>query len=178
MAISFDEKKGESGAKIKFTPTKVFWALVEVLVILLLIFGGIKIYQSSIQKNTLSLKGEIESLNAKKDSTIEGEMKSVIESFEKIEPLLNSHIRASKVFTILENDTYADAQISNFSFDANEATLTLSITSPNAQALAMQTSLFKLDPNVKEVEIGGFSFSKEGMNFQLKVTLDPKAIKY
>jgi len=177
MAISFTGTK-ETGNKIKFKPDKIFWALLEVLVVLLLVFGGIKIYQSSLQKEISNLENEIAALDAKRDSNLENEMKSTIANFEKIEPLLNSHIKASKVFTILENDTYADAQISNFNFDAKEATLTLSVTSPTAQALAMQTSLFRADSNVKAVEIGGFSFSEEGINFQLKVTLDPNAIKY
>lgn len=178
MAISFNEDTAAAKTKVKFKPDKVFWALLEVLVILLLIFGGLKIYQSSIQKEVSGVEEKIAALDSKKDSALESEMKSTIESFKKIEPLLSSHVRASKVFTILENDTYADAQISNFNFDAKTTTMTLSVTSPSAQALAMQTTLFRSDPNVKTVEVGGFSFSEQGINFQLKITLDPNVIKY
>jgi len=178
MAISFNENTEATAKRVEFTPNNLFWVLVEVVVVLLLIFGGIKIYQSSLQKEISNLENEITALDAKRDSNLENEMKSTIASFEKIEPLLNSHIKASKIFTILENDTYADAQISNFNFNAKESTLILSVNSPTAQALAMQTSLFRADSNVKAVEVGGFSFSDEGINFQLKVTLDPNAIKY
>jgi hypothetical protein len=175
MAISVEKKET---TEIKFKDDKVFWILVGIVLLLLLVFGGLKIYTLSLEKQVSKVEEEIKALDAKRDSTLEKEMQSNIATFEKIEPLLASHIRAKNIFDLLEKDTYADAQLSNFSFNAREETLTLSVTSPTAVALAMQVSIFKSDPKVKKVEIGGLSFSEKGINFQLKITLDPSVIKY
>jgi hypothetical protein len=177
MAISFLETKGAI-TKIGFKPDRVFWTLLATVLLLLLVFGGLKIYGSFLQKQVSNTEEEIKALDAKRDLALEKEIQSNIATFEKIEPVLSSHIRAKNIFELLEKDTYADAQLSNFSFNAKEGTLSLSVTSPSAVALAMQVSIFKSDPKVKKVEIGGLSFSEEGINFQLKITLDPSVLKY
>lgn len=178
MAISLNEDTRAEKTKVKFKPDKVFWILLEISLILILIFGGLKIYNFFLKKQIANIEEEIKAIDAQRDLAIENEIQSNIATFEKIEPILSSHIRAKNIFDLLEKDTYADAQISNFSFDAKEKTLTLSVTSPSAVALAMQVSIFKSDPKVQKVEIGGLSFSEEGINFQLKITLDPSATRY
>lgn len=176
MAISVDQK--EDSNKKPFKPDKLFWILIELVVVLLLAFGGLKIYNTSIQGKILSAEEDIKKLDSQRDLALEKEIQADIAKFKKIEPLLNSHIRAKNIFDILERDTYTAAQISNLDFNAKEKTLTLSVTSPSATALALQTSIFKSDSDISKVEVGGFSFSPEGMRFQLKITLNPNVIKY
>lgn len=175
MAISVDQKET---TKIEFKPDKIFWTLVGTALFLFLVFGGLKIYSSSLHTQQMSIEKEIEKLNTQRDPALEKEMQSSIAAFEKIKPLLASHVRAKNVFDLLSKDTYADIQISNFNFDAKEGILTLSVNSPNPVALAMQTSIFKSDPKIKKVEIGGLSFSEGGVGFQIKITLDPSILKY
>ena len=176
MAISFLEEKTKG--KIKFKPDKVFWTLLEAIVVLLLVFVGLKIYNFSLSSHLSSINEEIKKVDAERDLVLENEMQTKIKFFEKVGPLLKSHIRAKKIFDILERDTYSEAQLSNFNFNAESNTLTFSVVSPSAIALAMQVSIFKSDPDVKKVEIGGLSFKEGAIKFQMKVTLNPDVVTY
>ncbi|HOK35463.1 MAG TPA: hypothetical protein PLL80_02385 [Candidatus Pacearchaeota archaeon] len=176
MAISVNKKET---AKIEFKPDKISLTLAGTILFLIFVFGGLKIYNSSLQSQIANTEKEIEKINTQRDPGLEKEMQSSIANFEKVEPLLNYHIQAKNIFTdVLEKDTYADVQISNFNFNAKDNTIALSVISSNAPALAMQVSIFKSDPKIKKVEVGGLSFSEKGIGFQIKITLDPNIIKY
>lgn len=177
MSIS-GSSMGLTRTSSEFWSDRNFRVCVISIVFLLLIFGGLKIYSISLNAQLSDIQDEMGKIDEGRNFEEETEIQRKIVLFEKLNSLLGSHVRAAKVFTLLENNTYTDIQLSGLSFDLGNNTLTMSIASPFASALSVQISLFRNDSNVQKVEIGGFSYGEGELKFQLKLTFNPEMVEY
>jgi len=173
--------------EISFTPTQVksefredrnLLFLMGMIFFLLLVFSGLKIYNTQLRGQISIVEEEIEKIDKERDKDLEKEMKEKMPLLEKARIVLDSHTRAKNVFDLLEKKTFSDVRITNFVFNAEDNTVIISTESSSDIALAMQTSIFKSTPEIKSVEIGGISKEEGVFKFQFKLTLDEKVIKF
>jgi len=178
MAISFipSQIKPEFISEIK--KDKTLWLFIGTILLLLVIFIGLKIYNTQMKGQISILEEKIQKLDEEKDKKLEKEMREKIPLLEKTKVVLNSHTKAKNIFDLLEKKTFSEVQITSFSFNAQDNTIIISAESDNDKALAMQTSIFRATPEIKSVEVGGISKVEDLFKFQFKLTLGEKVIKF
>ena len=174
MAISFVPSKVRSD----FRRDKLFLFLVIIILFLLLVFGGLKVYNLQLKGRLSEVQEKIKKLEQERDKSLEESMQKNAPLLEKSRNILEAHTRVTNVFDFLEEKTFQDVQITKFAFDSENNTLTISAESSSDIALAMQTSIFRTAKEVKKVELGGIS--KKGMifKFQFKLTLDEELTRF
>lgn len=178
MAITFlsPEAKSEIGYQIR--TDRIFRILIGIILLLLLVFLGLKIYDAQLIGKILSLTDKIEEIDRKRDLKLENEMRDNLLSLKKANALLGDHVRAKKIFDFFEKNTLSTVQISSLSFDAKNNKLILTLTAKSSLDLGMQVSRFKAQPEIKSVETGGISIEEEKIEIQLGLEIDPKMVRY
>ena len=171
MPISLIPSK-KSKKEVKFKLNKTSRIFIGAILFLLFVFGGLEIYQTSQSSYLENLNKEIAKIDEEMDTEIEKEIQRGMGNLNKVKPLLESRIKAKKVFDFLEKNTFSEVRFSDFNFNTEENELFLQGTTPNALPLIIQNSLLKKLEEVKEVEISGVVISKDGINFQLKLEID------
>ncbi len=183
MAIEFKEKSFDKKSSFKLDKTAKFF--IATLVILLFAWLFLFLYQRFIFASIKTIKSEIQEINKERDVTLEKEMKTNLEKFQKVKTLLDSHKNAKGVFLFLEQNVYQGVTFSGFDFNLKENTVSFNISSTVPQNLAIQIAAFKQakiagDQNaVSNVEVGGFSIAEGGaVTLHVKLTLSPSITKF
>lgn len=177
MAISFTPEK-ESKFRFKFRPDKIFWTLVAVVGFLILVFGGLKIYETSLSGQLSSIESQIEEVDKKRDTELESEIRKKAQLASQTRPLLEKHVRAKKVFELLQNNIYSGVRVKNFEFKVESRTASMNANAVSPIAVAMQVASFDPVDQVKSIGVSSLSIGKEGVNFRLKIKLKPELFRY
>lgn len=190
MAITFISPEVKSEIGYQMRTDKIFWILIGIVLLLLVAFLGLKIYDTQLAGKVLTLQDRIEEIDKKRDLELEKEMRENLSSLKTVNSLLVDHIRAKKIFDFLEKNTLDSIQITNLSFDAKENKLILTLVSKSPLDLGMQASVFKANKNIKSLEIGGISITEkeiikdkekvkeEEIEIQFGLEINPKMIRY
>lgn len=178
MAISF-AKEEEKKEKIEFT-TPLFWTLVFVLASVLVVWGILKIYNKIIDGKINQTKLKIQEMNQKKDTQIEQEMKTVLENYKKISPLINSHTNSVKMLDFLEQNRHPQVNFSNINYNFSEGSITFSATSNLPQYILEQEKVFqnKKDFVLSIEEEGNPSFTSGGVSVNFKIMFKKDSIHF
>lgn len=140
------------------------------LIISLLIYGGLVVYERYFLKKQLD---EIVSAGQQVDlETRISDIKKVIEADKKLEllkQLLNSHVYFSQIFKFIEKNTEGKVYFNKFS--ANLASLKISLSGKAASYsnLAKQLKIFSEQKEINKVDVSNINSSPEGkVNFSLE----------
>jgi Sec-independent protein translocase protein TatA len=174
MAISLSN---QSTQKINFT-TRFFWNLVIFLLILLVVFGFLKFYDANLNARIKDTKIAIQDIDSKRDVDLEKKMKNTLDTFEKVEPLLQQHTQASKLLSFIEKNTYQNVTFSNFAYNREDNSVSLYANAPSASLLSMQLAVLGDSKNIQSIEVSSFAVGKGGVNLQIKLIMDPLLAKF
>lgn len=178
MAISFTPTQIKPEFLSELKKDKIFLLLVGTILFLIVAFIGLKIYDTQIQGQISLIEEQIQKLDEEKDKKLEEEMKNKMSLLEKAKIVLDFHTRVKNIFDFLEKKTFNEIEITSLSFNAKDNTVIMSAESLNDKAIAMQTSIFRSTPEIKNFELGGISKEEGLFKFQFKLTLDEKVIKF
>lgn len=92
--------------------------------------------------------------------------------------LLNSHKLPVNFLNFLERNTHPKVWFSNLNLNLEKNVLDISGYAENFGVLGQQTTIFKNQDFIKNINLSWASLDKEGkVNFNLQLTLDPKIFK-
>jgi len=174
MDISF----ASAQVKSEIREDKSLLFLAGMVLFLLLVFTGLKIYNTQLKGQIYTIEDRIEDIDKERDQGLEKEMKEKMSLLDKSKVIISSHTNAKNLFDLLEKKTHERVWITNFTFNAENNNVIISTESLSDVALAKQTSIFRSAPEMKDVKITGIS--KEGgvFKFQFTLTLKEKIIKF
>jgi len=172
---SIEDKKKFSFAKLK--TEKIFRLLTATILFLIVIFILLNAYKAILSSSIVNLEAEIAEINKSRDTAFESEIKKKAEIIRKVRPLLDSHIKTSKVFDLLEENILNEIIFSDFNFDASSSVLTLGGVAANSYYLILQDSIFRRSPVVENLEISGLTLLENGeVAFKYAITLKPDVL--
>jgi len=153
----------------------VFYFAFFLLAVTILSYFGIRFFDS---KTVEKYKEAQVQITAKETPEVREKEKQILLYRDKINDystILDKHVRASNVFSFLEQLTHPQIIFSWFSLDEESALLSLSGKADGFESLGQQILLFEGNESTVNVILKKVSLAKDGsVDFQLDITLDPK----
>ncbi len=143
------------------------------------LLGGVFFYKRIAAQQVEELKASLKRLEADFEPTLLSEFIQTADTINTAKDLLSRHRAPSKVFEFLEVNTLDDVRLSNFSFAAREAKLTVAGQAKSYTALALQAKVFETNSMVKKVEFSNLGLTdKGGVTFSAALDFDPAIISF
>lgn len=171
--------KAQSGLR----QDKYFVLLLGIIFFLILVFGGLQIYNTQLTGRISTLQEEMEEIDQERDQGLEKEMTERLPALQKIGPVARNHTNLKNIFDFLEKKILADVKITSLNFDSKDHILQVSTQSENERRLAMQAYVFSSAPRITKVEVinitkVGGGTPEEIFMFDFKLTLDKEVTSF
>lgn len=145
----------------------------------LALYGGLMFYNKTQDAAVDTL---IETIAAKEQEIDPDKLKEILlldSRFKNIRVLLKNHVIASRIFSLLENNTFPQVSYSSFSFDAKRSTVDLGGVTTSFALLSRQIGQFEQASDaVSAVSFGNPDKTEKGVRFTLTLTLKPQFYKF
>lgn len=150
------------------------------------VYGGGFIWYQSLNNQKSQLEKTIKELSEQItiDKELEEEMVATVEGIQILKDLLNTHVIASRLFKLIEDNTSVKVQWSSLDFSSPQL-VGQNIESGGLGSLALQgvtqtyllagrqLRVFENMSEVKSVKLSGLSQTEQGVNFSLDIELEP-----
>lgn len=147
----------------------VLYLLLTIFLVLVLGYFILVLYQKKLNQELSEIEKALVRTDAEK--AVENEMSIYQKKIEDFGNLLDTRRSPLKVFSFLEKNTHPRVWFSNFSFDLEKGSLSLSGQAESPEVLEQQLIIFKKQETVKNVTLLTFSIIKEGkIDFDLQLT--------
>ncbi len=146
--------------------------VLALLILSLLLYGGLLLYQSKLDENLKSIKQEIVNLDQRRDPETEKIIVDLDKKIETIKGLFENHVYWSKLFAKAEALTLPEVYFSGVNFEfSNGIRLLLAGNALTYTTIARQMLSFQEDSSVEGVKVSGISLSSEGgVDFDLEIS--------
>jgi len=164
----------ERKEKFKTIFSKTGGAILALVILSLLFYGGLFLYQSKLKKNLESIRSEIDTLNNKRDVKIEKEIVDTDKRISLLKDLFQNHFYWSDLFKKIEELTIPEAYFSTakFSFSLRKIEANLGGETTTYTNLARQIINFQEEPLVERVQVSGISLDEKGrVKFNLSIII-------
>ena len=142
------------------------------LIVSLLLYGGLFLYQNKLNQDLDNIKKELAGLDRKRDPKMEKAIADLNKTLIALEELFKSHLYWSELFDKVEELTVPQVYFSEAKFNILEENIS-TFFSGNAltyTALAQQIASFQGERFVKKIEVSAISLSTEGgIDFDLAI---------
>ena len=143
------------------------------LVILsLLFYGGLFLYQSNLKKNLESIESEILIMDSRRDAELEGQILNTDKRINLLKDLFQNHLYWTGIFEKLEELTIPEVYFSKAKLTLSSGKLEVNVegSSRTYSNLARQMVSFQEDSSVEKVNVSGISLDEEkGIRFNLLI---------
>jgi Tfp pilus assembly protein PilN len=138
--------------------------VLALLILSLLVFGGLLLYQNKIKTNLANIKQNILDLEAKRNSDEEAKIYNADIKLNLVEKLFKNHFYWSQLFTKIQDLVVTEVYFDDFktSFTDKELTTNLNGNAITYTALARQMVSFKEDEMVKSISLKEMNLSDTG----------------
>lgn len=180
--LSFIPKKSLTAQVSKERGESFFISLsIIVLIISLLSYGGVFVYQESLKTEIKAKQENLEKIKNQLDpQTVRG-VNDISRRIEALKVILANHKSLAGFFDFLEDGTLKTVRFSSFAYsDDDEAPIvTLQGTARSFGSVSLQAEKFYENPNIKSALFSGFSLKEGGLvGFSVKVIADPQLFAY
>ncbi|MFZ5559667.1 MAG: hypothetical protein ACOZAL_02655 [Patescibacteria group bacterium] len=165
----YREKK--EGFKIIFS--KATLIILTLIILSLLFYGGLLLYQKNLKNDWNNIKEEIRTLNSKRNPKIEKSMIDLDKKISDLKTLFENHLYWSSLFKKIEELTIPEVYFSQAKFNLSGVALELNLEGNTSTYtnLARQILSFQEDSFVKRTQVSGISLDeKTGLKFNLSIT--------
>jgi Tfp pilus assembly protein PilN len=162
------------GIDLKGIFSKAVGIVLALLILSLLIYGGLLIYQKSLIQKIDNLKQATEKLESKRNETLENSIIGADQKLSSVENLFKNHFYWSELFAKIEQLVVSDVYFSDIKtvITDGKLDLTLSGNAKTYTGLARQMISFKEDALVDKVELSDLKLSATGgIDFALSVLI-------
>ncbi len=168
--ISISDKQ----SKLLFLLNKRVIICLALILIALVAFGGLKIYNFYIQRNIDDLKIEIKQLQGEQDIELVKKINEMEKSIGIVTDLKKNHIFSSLFFETLERVTIAEVQWRGMNLDTLQGRATLKGKAASYSFLAKQIVSFK--EQGFQIDVSGITSTNNGVEFSAIIKFDPKIL--
>ncbi|MBI2676791.1 MAG: hypothetical protein HYX21_02490 [Candidatus Yanofskybacteria bacterium] len=143
------------------------------LVLVFLVFGGLKIYSSSLKNNLKSLDQEAVALETSRDRAFESELLVLNKRFALSSGLINEHIIWSGALSKLQNLMPKQSQMDTFFADSQAGKIELKGRAVSYTVIAQQIASFLTDEAVADIELNKINSLSSGvLEYDMKIVFD------
>ena len=166
-------KKLPSAASSLGTGLGVFFRIGFVFfVVAVLATGGLFLYRMLLVSNLTKQRAALAQLESQFPVADIERREEVARAIEASKTLLDAHVRPSRIFPLLQNNTLPAVFFSTFSYAETDRAITVSGDAPSYQAVAQQASIFESLEEVASATFSNLSLTNRGtVNFNLKIIL-------
>jgi hypothetical protein len=183
------------GSNLSFIPKKSLTAPVSkergesfllslsviVLIISLLSYGGVFVYQGSLKAQIDQNTKKLDEMKGQLDpETVKG-INRVAQRIEALKEIMANHRSVVGFFRLLGDNTLKTIRYSNFLYSGvgDSPIVTLQGTAKSFGSISLQSQQLGLIPNISNVLFSGFSLKDGGVvGFTAKITADPQLFAY
>jgi hypothetical protein len=140
----------------------------------LLVFGGINIYNFYAKKNIAGLEKEIKQVQSEQDAELVKKIIELDKSMGTVSGLLKNHIFSSLFFENLERLTIAQVQWLGVNLNTLSGTAELRGKAFSYSFLAKQIVSFQ--EQKIQIDVSNIALRKDGVDFLAKIKFDPKIL--
>ena len=138
----------------------------------LLATGGLFAYRILLESSLTKQRDALKALEEQFPIADIERREAVAQAIEASKTLLDAHVRQSRIFPFLQDNTLPSVFFNNFSYSDKDRTITVSGDAPSYQAVAQQASIFESREEVVSAMFSNLSLTARGaVNFSLKVVL-------
>ncbi|MBU6414847.1 hypothetical protein KGQ34_01210 [Patescibacteria group bacterium] len=155
----------------------LFYVAITVFVAGILSYGGLFIYQKTLDRQLADLSAEV----GKKSRSLTPDLiRPIVDLHDKIvsaKDLIDKHVMPLNVFALLSKNTLPNVSFGSFSYSADTRQIALSAQAASYAALADQIGLFESLPDFETVDFGGLSLDPNGLvSFKITIVFKPSLL--
>jgi len=173
--ISLIPKDYKARTKIKLSFSKAEIFIGGLIILGLLFYGGLLVYNRSLDKQLEAIQIRIEKVDEQRDIEFEKETILLERSLKNLKEILKNHLYWSNLLSKIENLTLSQMSFSKFSGQLNEndsIDLTLKGKTPGYSLLAKQMVSFNENRSVSSLNVSRLGLGTEGgIEFELNINL-------
>lgn len=167
--------------KISAIFSKTGGVILVLLILSLILYGGLFLYEGNLRKDLDRIKQEITLLDQKRDPDIEQAIVDLDKKLGVLEELFKNHFYWSKLFNKIEELTapqiYFSKANSDFSDEEEQVRINLSVNALNYITVARQMLVFQEDPLVEKIRLSEISLDREGgVDFDLEINFSKEIL--
>ena len=150
-----------------------FYLSILLLVLVLGAYFILNMFSQKENERLTSLRLEISEIMTPEKSKTEEEVLAAKAKVDDVSQLIESHLRGSKVFEIIERTTHPKVWFNRFDYDAHQKTLKLSGQTENFEILAQQFMIMEEEKTIEKVTLETITNDREGkVNFNLNLSFE------
>lgn len=157
------------------------WRLLTLMVVvfslsIFIYIGMIFGYKPYLNTQVRKFKNEIAFLNQSIDKTKQKQLISLYSQFANVQKLIDARGATSKIFDLIEKNTYSSVRYNNLTVDVNGREIIIDGAAPDYKTLVKEITLFDSLPEIESVTLNNakISDSEKGLSeikFGLKLKL-------
>jgi len=148
-----------------------------ILLLLLLSWGGLKFYQSSLVSQTQNIKEQQSQIFSVKDKELVSQMVDFESGAKLISGLLKNHVYTSEILAQLATSTLPQVQWESYGLDVKSGKIILKGRAASYSVLAKQILALQ-DSGFSKVAVSGIALDKVGgVSFGVNFEFDPKVLQ-
>ena len=171
--ISLIPKEYKAGLSFKTIFSKIGTFTAVLVLLSLLIYGGLFLYNKSLNVNLEDLQNQAEELNKKRDVDFEKRVILLEKALGNLKIILKNHLYWSNLFSKLGQLTVPQASFSDFRGTIeSDGSISLSLKGsvPGYTYLAKQMVSLGQEKSVSNIEVSGINLGTEGgLEFMLNI---------
>jgi hypothetical protein len=159
----------EKKEKLKTIFSKTGGVVLILVILSLLFYGGLLLYQNKLKKNLNDIKNETLVLDSKRDLKTEKAMIDLDKKISVLKSLFENHFYWSDLFKKVGELTVPEVYFSNAKFGILTGGIELAVGGGTTTYtnLARQILSFQEDSSVEEVQVSGIALGEKGIRFNL-----------
>lgn len=141
-------------------------------VVAILATGALFLYRMLLVSNLTKQRGALQELESQFPVADIERREEVARAIEASQALLDAHVRPSRIFPLLQDNTLPTIFFSTFSYAETNRAIMVSGDAPSYQAVAQQASIFESLEEVASVTFSNLSLTSRGtVSFNFKIVL-------
>ena len=165
-----------------YTPNIFFVISIVILVLALLLYGGVFLYEKYLNSKIEGLKTILADAGTSFDKSQIKKFEEVDKKIRSAETLLARHVAPSLFFKILQSITLESVRFKDLSFSSappNQVTISLNGEARSYAALAVESQVILKNAYIKNAVFSDLKLGQSGtVLFRLGATVKPEAILY
>lgn len=147
------------------------------VVLILLLYLGLLIYQKSIERSAKVVDQDITNLDSSRDKQGEQKLLDFKKQAAGIAPILDSRFISSKALTRLQKLAEPRVQFSTLNADLNKSQFSITGVADSYASVAKQVASFYKDPNIGNILVNKLGSLPTG-KIEFTMTIDVDQVKF
>jgi len=152
----------------------LFYFAIFLLIFSIIGYFALNNFLEKAREEVAALKLDLAGVMTTEKISLEKEILASKNKIDHFSYLVGQHLKASRIFEIIQKVTHPQVWFSKFDFNSREGQLKLSGETQNFVTLEQQTLILKGEEKIDKVNLENFSITKEGkIGFDLSLSFNP-----